>query len=84
MSTHNICFSREIRKISCGYPFLSVAMSTLLRSCRTDQFTSPHFLLGMLSPLRGQPVIVHILSPETDNCPSRISERETITMENTS
>ena len=28
MSTHNICFSREIRKILCGYPFLSVAMST--------------------------------------------------------
>ena len=26
MSTHNICFRREIRKILCGYPFLSVAM----------------------------------------------------------
>ena len=28
MSTHNICFRREIRKISCGYPLLSVAMPT--------------------------------------------------------
>ena len=26
MSTHNICFLREIRKILCGYPLLSVAM----------------------------------------------------------
>ena len=38
MSTHNICFRREIRKILCGYPLLSVAMlftSVLkLGSCR--------------------------------------------------
>ena len=27
MSTHNICFHGEIRKILCGYPLLSVAMS---------------------------------------------------------
>ena len=26
MSAHNICFCREIRKILCGYPLLSVAM----------------------------------------------------------
>ena len=26
MSTHNICFRQEIRKIICGYPLLSVAM----------------------------------------------------------
>ena len=26
MCTHNICLRREIRKILCGYPFLSVAM----------------------------------------------------------
>ena len=26
MSTHNICFRQEIRKILCGYPLLSVAM----------------------------------------------------------
>ena len=30
MSTHNICFCREIRKILCGYPLLSVAMSEVL------------------------------------------------------
>ena len=29
MSTHNICFCREIRKILCGYPLLSVAMLVL-------------------------------------------------------
>ena len=27
MSTHNICFHGEIRKILCGYPLLSVAMA---------------------------------------------------------
>ena len=27
MSTHNICFRREIIKILCGYPLLSVAMA---------------------------------------------------------
>ena len=26
MSTHNICFCGEIRKILCGYPLLPVAM----------------------------------------------------------
>ena len=26
MSTHNICFREEIRKILCGYPLLSIAM----------------------------------------------------------
>ena len=29
MSTHNICFHGEIRKILCGYPHLSVAMTEL-------------------------------------------------------
>ena len=32
MSTHNICFHREIRKI-CGYPLLSVAMDTVIYIC---------------------------------------------------
>ena len=30
MSTHNICFHGEIRKILCGYPLLSVAMNHML------------------------------------------------------
>ena len=30
MSTHNICFRGEIRKILCGYPLLSVAMVYLM------------------------------------------------------
>ena len=29
MSTHNICICQEIRKILCGYPLLSVAMSDI-------------------------------------------------------
>ena len=31
MSTHNICFWREISKILCGYLILSVAMSFFSR-----------------------------------------------------
>ena len=32
MSTHNICFRREIRKILCGYPLLSVAVHCIIES----------------------------------------------------
>ena len=35
MSTHNICFRREIRKIICGYPLLSVAM---VKVCLSEFF----------------------------------------------
>ena len=27
MSTHNVCFHREIRKILCGYPLLHVSVA---------------------------------------------------------
>ena len=37
-----------------------------------------------LSPLSGKPVLVHILSPETDNCSSLNSGRERMTVENSS
>ena len=33
MSTHNICFRREIRKILCGYPLLSVAVNLPFDNC---------------------------------------------------
>ena len=42
------------------------------------------FLLGSLSTLSGLTSIVHILSPEIDNCPSWISRREKMTVENIS
>ena len=35
MSTHNICFSREINKILCGYPLLSVAMNNAVQGLIT-------------------------------------------------
>ena len=41
-------------------------------------------LLGRLSPLKQLTSFVHILSPETDNCPSWISGRERMTVENIS
>ena len=41
-------------------------------------------LLGRLSPLSDLTSIVHIFSPETDNCPSWKSGRERMTVENIS
>ena len=35
MRTHNICFRREIRKILCGYPILSVDMVLNVKQRRT-------------------------------------------------
>ena len=48
----------------------------LLGSSWAGQFTYPHFFLGRLSPLSSLLVSLHILSSETDNCPSWISRRE--------
>ena len=39
MSTHNVCFRGEIRKILCEYPLLSVAMGGATRIV-THQLTS--------------------------------------------
>ena len=42
MSTHNISFRGEIRKIFCGYPLLSVAMNESgdkERLCAVRQYT---------------------------------------------
>ena len=52
-------------------------------SCRAQSVYLTTCLLGRLSPLSGTS-IVHILSPETDNCPSWISGRERMTVENIS
>ena len=39
MSTHNICFRREIRKILCGYPLLSVAMFLVVSSEKRGKYS---------------------------------------------
>ena len=39
MSTHNICFHGEIRKILCGYPLLSVARVRVFSVCATSYDT---------------------------------------------
>ena len=38
--------------------------------CRAQSVYLTTLFLGRLSPLSSQPVLVQILSPETDNCPS--------------
>ena len=46
MSTHNICFYRETRKILCGYPLLSVAMDCgyLLSTTSDASYENMHVL----------------------------------------
>ena len=44
MSTHNICFHQEIRKILCGYPLLSVAMNFPLISFILQVVKALHYL----------------------------------------
>ena len=44
------------------------AQSTRLMSCQAGQFTYPHFSWAEVVLLMIKPVVVHILSPETDNC----------------
>ena len=53
-------------------------------SCRARSVYLTTRLLGRLSPSKRLTSIVHILSPETDNCPSCISGRERMTVENIS
>ena len=53
-------------------------------SCRARSVYLTTRFLGRLSPLKRLISIVHILSPETDNCPSWISGRERMTVENIS
>ena len=56
----------------------------LMGSCRAWSVYQTTLFLGRLSPLSGWPVLVHILSPETDNCPSWISGRVIMTIQNIS
>ena len=44
MSTHNVCFHQEIRKLLCGYPLLSVAM---IYTCIDDQCNASNVLLSL-------------------------------------
>ena len=37
---------------------------------RDGQLTYSHFFLDRLGPLSGKPVLVHMILPVTENCPS--------------
>ena len=83
MSTHNICFCREIRKLFTWYPLLSRPMDTLsaYHICPKIWNSLFYFILMCLNCCcmygkQCRPCIVHILSPETDNCSSWISRME--------
>ena len=59
MSTHNICFCRERRKILCGYPLLSVAMITCSRRMKGQELKQTNIsckILCMPSKASDQPV----------------------------
>ena len=61
-----------------GLEFNGPVNTTKVNSSLTTLFQA------RLSPLSGSPVLVHILSPETDNCPFWIWEREGMTVQNIS
>ena len=48
MSTHNIYFRGEIRKILCGYPLLSVAMMSVFKNHNGNSFAVINY--GVMSP----------------------------------
>ena len=59
MSTHNICIRREIRKILCGYPLLSVAMLILYQTDNPEQGVSSDNVSQYVAPdhsLRSLPI----------------------------
>ena len=68
MSTHNICFCGDTRKISA---FLG---------CKKHPICC-YVKVWMSNSLPVNACIVCILSPKTDNCPSWISRRERMTLE---
>ena len=53
-------------------------------SCQARSVYLTTLLLGRLSPLKWLTSIMHILSPENDNCPSWIRGRDRMTVENIS
>ena len=55
MSTHNICICREIRKILCGYPLLSVAVYCMGKMGKKKKISVSWFSLTQhTSPLSGR------------------------------
>ena len=72
MSTHNKCFCVEIRKVLC---FVCVCVEVLRPSQPNGVMSSAvslpnHTFTGQALSSKRLTSIVHILSPETDNCPS--------------
>ena len=61
-----------------------MAQSTLLRSCQAGHFTNTLSLGILCLVLKSLPILVHILLPESDKCPSWISESERKTVESIS
>ena len=67
MSTHNIRFHREIRKILCGYPLLSVAMSTSIAYYIWDFFClTSALLLSLLIQLSPQNWVLHWIAQQLE------------------
>ena len=71
------CFELELE-------FYGAINTTCIKVISNWQVYLTTYFLGRLSPLSYLPVLVHILSPETDNCPSWISKRERMIVENIS
>ena len=60
--------SPMLKGTSLSWSFTAKSIHILLRSYPICQLPTHIFFLGRLSLRRGQPVLVHIISPVTDNC----------------
>ena len=79
MSTHNICFPAEIRKIICGYPLLSGALDHPAKLCNLICLLSVHtqrswILVSTSRYLCGLPSAFLIL--KWQNCHQRLATLE--------
>ena len=61
MSTHNICISREIRKILCGYPLLSVAMIDIFLVSSLKHLDTQKHSTCLYGKLKKK-IVLHLLS----------------------
>ena len=95
--THNLCFWAEIWKVMYTHvnpsftlqKWVFVCVEVLRPSQPNGVMSSAvslpnHTFTGQAQSSKRLTSIVHILSPETDNCPSWISGRERMTVENIS
>ena len=81
MSTHNICFCREIRKILWGYPLLSVTMYHAKLIFPHHRILKRQFAFGKFSEDEILKLFSYFSQKTGFDIPCKLSPLETICME---